>query len=447
MKMKHLFGTDGIRGRAGEGNMSPERLLAIGKAAAMVAAETSASPRVVIGKDTRLSGYMVESALVAGLVAKGANPILLGPLPTPAVSMLTNSLRADLGVMITASHNPYEDNGLKFFHSNGCKIPDETEAKIEQLVSVTSSGGQSTSRLGQASRLEASHGRYTEAVKQTVPKGLRFDGLRVVIDCANGAGYKVAPEVLWELGADVVTIGASPDGENINRSCGATDTRQLRSAVISEGADIGLALDGDADRIIICDERGQEIDGDQVLSVIAKAWKSQDRLSGSAVAATVMSNLGLERHLNKLGIKLFRTPVGDRHVIKCMRAENLNLGGEQSGHIVLSDYACTGDGLVAGLQVLSELVQSGLKASELCNTFEPLPQMLRNVQFETGSPLDCKAVKAAIVEAEETLANSGRLLIRKSGTEPLIRIMVEGEDRRQIAEITDTLADLVARAA
>lgn len=445
--MKKLFGTDGIRGLANEGTMSPESLLAVGRAAAAVATENAPAPRVVIGKDTRLSGYMVESALMAGLVSGGAHPILLGPLPTPAVSMLTNSLRASLGVMITASHNPYHDNGLKFFGPDGCKLCDETESRIEQMVADKSNIVPSELKLGQASRLEAAHGRYTEAVKQTVPRGLRLNGLKIVVDCANGAGYKVAPEVLWELGAEVIPIGVEPDGMNINRECGATDTRLMRSKVISEGADIGIALDGDGDRIIVCDEKGQMIDGDQLIALIATAWHGEGRLSGGAIAATVMSNMGLERHLSSAGLTLCRTPVGDRHVVKRMKADGLNVGGEQSGHIVLSDYACTGDGLVAGLQVLSVLVQRARLASEVCNVFEPLPQVIRNVRFATKSPLEKQSVKKAIKDAERELSKSGRLLVRKSGTEPLVRIMAEGDNRSQIAAITDGLAEIVAKAA
>ena len=446
--MTTLFGTDGIRGRANRNAMSPETLMSIGKAAGIIAGENGPSPRVVIGKDTRLSGYMVESALTAGLVSVGAMPILLGPLPTPAVSMLTHSLRADLGIMITASHNPFHDNGVKFFRANGCKLCDATESRIEELISDGSIESPiADTEMGQASRLEGAHGRYTESVKNTIPKGLKLEGLKVVLDCANGAAYKVAPEILWELGAQVTPIGIAPDGTNINHECGATDTRAMRSKVISEGADIGIALDGDADRIIVCDEKGQVIDGDQILALIAQVWHSQNRLAGKGVAATVMSNMGLEKHLDTLGINLHRTAVGDRHVVKCMQDEGLNLGGEQSGHIVLADYACTGDGLVAGLQVLAALVEQQIPASQLCNVFKPFPQTLRNIPVNNMEMLDQQPVLRAITSAESSLGSSGRVLVRKSGTEPLVRVMAEGEDVVVIERIANELATVIADAA
>ncbi len=446
--MSKLFGTDGIRGEANTDAMAPETLMAIGKAAGTVAADASPSPRVVIGKDTRLSGYMVESALTAGLVAVGAEPILLGPLPTPAVSMLTHSLRADLGIMITASHNPYHDNGIKFFRPDGCKLCDDTEARIEAIVAGREpkreiSGGD----LGHASRLDGAHGRYLEAVKNTVPSGLKFAGLKVVLDCANGAAYKVAPDILWELGAEVISMGVNPNGININDECGATDTRQLRSKVITEGADIGIALDGDGDRIIVCDNKGQIVDGDQILALIASQWQSQERLTGGGVAATVMSNMGFEKHLTAIGLTCHRTAVGDRHVVKCMQEKGLNLGGEQSGHIVLADYACTGDGMIAGLQVLSALVQSGKSSSDLCQVFEPFPQVMRNVPIGKSSPLQKRPVESAISAAEAELGKAGRILVRKSGTEPLVRVMAEGENIVMIDRIVNDLADQIAAAA
>lgn len=446
--MTTLFGTDGIRGRANQGSMSPETLMAIGKAAGIVASETAASPRVVIGKDTRLSGYMVESALTAGLVSVGAMPILLGPLPTPAVSMLTHSLRADLGIMITASHNPYHDNGVKFFRANGCKLCDDTEARIEKLVAKgIDTNALSDVNMGQASRLEGAQGRYTESVKNTVPKGLKLGGLKIVLDCANGAGYKVAPEILWELGAEVIPIGVQPNGTNINHECGATDTRAMRSKVISEGADIGIALDGDADRIIVCDEKGQMVDGDQILALIAGFWHNQGQLKGGGVAATVMSNMGLEKHLTNIGLDLHRTGVGDRHVVKCMQEKGLNLGGEQSGHIVLADYACTGDGLVAGLQVLTALVEKQVSSSQLCDVFKPFPQTLRNVRVGRSTPLAKAPVKKAIAAAKVQLGTTGRILVRASGTEPLIRVMAEGEDVSIIEKVANDLAQTITDAA
>ena len=446
--MSKLFGTDGIRGEANVGAMAPETLMAIGKAAGSVAATDSVPPRVVIGKDTRLSGYMVESALTAGLVAVGAEPILLGPLPTPAVSMLTHSLRADLGIMITASHNPYHDNGIKFFRPDGCKLCDESEARIEAIVAGRAPMREIASGdLGHASRLDGAHGRYMEAVKRTVPGGLRLSGLKVVLDCANGAAYKVAPDILWELGAEVISLGDQPNGININAECGATDTRQLRSKVITEGADIGIALDGDGDRIIVCDDKGQIVDGDQILGLIATRWTAEGRLAGGGVAATVMSNLGLEKHLSGIGLTCHRTPVGDRHVVKCMQENGLNLGGEQSGHIVLADYACTGDGIVAGLQVLTALVQTGSAASELCQVFDPFPQVMKNVPIGKVSPLKKRPVVSAISAAEAELGSTGRVLVRKSGTEPLVRVMAEGENMGMIDRIVNDLAEEIAAAA
>jgi phosphoglucosamine mutase len=446
--MSKLFGTDGIRGLANEKAMSPETLMAIGKAAGLVASEETSSPRIVIGKDTRLSGYMVESALTAGLVSVGAKPILLGPLPTPAVSMLTHSLRADMGIMITASHNPYFDNGIKFFRANGCKVCDETELKIENLVVGRSSAKSiAADKIGQASRLDGAHGRYTESVKSTIPNGISLNGLKIVLDCANGAAYKVAPEIFWELGADVIPIGVNPDGININQKCGATDTKAMRSKVIQEGADIGIALDGDGDRIIVCDERGQVIDGDQILALIAGHWFEQDRLKGNGVAATVMSNMGLANYLSELGLELHRSAVGDRNVVKSMRENGLNLGGEQSGHIVLADFACTGDGLIAGLQVLSALVEKQQRASEICNVFKPYPQVIKNVPLSPEIQLDQGRVDEAVQAAETILGSSGRILVRKSGTEPLVRVMAEGENISIIEDVANDLANTIAEAA
>jgi len=402
----------------------------------------------VIGKDTRLSGYMLEPALTAGFISMGMDVMLLGPLPTPAVAMLTRSLRADLGVMISASHNPYQDNGIKLFGPDGYKLSDAVEAAIE--ARLADSGGWTLAapeRLGRAKRLEDAPGRYIEFVKNTFPKGLSLDGLKIVVDCANGAAYKVAPTVLWELGAEVVPIAVGPDGFNINRDCGAVATDNMRSAVVAHGADLGIALDGDADRLLVADEHGDLLDGDHLMALVARSWAETDRLAGGGIVATVMSNLGLERFLATLGLSLVRTPVGDRYVVEHMRAGGFNVGGEQSGHIILSDYATTGDGLIAALQVLAEIVRSGRAASEAGRLFTPLPQLLRNLRLNgaAASPLDDPRVQSAIRAGEARLGNAGRVLIRKSGTEPVIRIMAEGEDAALIGQVVDDIAEAIER--
>ena len=439
---RKLFGTDGIRGTANREPMTAETALRVGMAAARYFIRGAHRHRVVIGKDTRLSGYLIEPALTAGFVSMGMDVILVGPLPTPAVAMLTRSLRADLGVMISASHNPYQDNGIKLFGPDAYKLSDDVEAEIEAHVNGDmESGLPDAAALGRARRLDDAHGRYVEYVKHAFPRGLRLDGLKVVVDCANGAAYRVAPEVLWELGAQVVPIGVEPDGFNINKGCGSTATDTMQSQVVAHGADLGIALDGDADRVLVADENGALIDGDQTMGLVARHWLDAGRLQGGAVVATVMSNLGLERYLEGIGVALERTPVGDRYVVEHMRESGCNIGGEQSGHIILSDYGTTGDGLVAALQVLAVLVERGRPASEVCHIFEPLPQLLHNVRFDGGAPLGDEAVKAAIAAGERRLGGGGRLLIRKSGTEPLIRVMAEGEDHALIGEV---VGDIVA---
>ena len=445
---RKLFGTDGIRGRANSWPMTPEAALAVAKAAGAQFTRGSHRHLVVIGKDTRLSGYLLEPAMVAGFVAVGMDVVLLGPLPTPAVGMLTRSLRADLGVMISASHNPFEDNGIKLFGPDGFKLSDEVEAAIEARIEKGGDDGLADSRhLGRVSRLEDERGRYIEFVKQTFPRDLGLTGLKVVVDCANGAAYRGAPTILYELGAEVVPLAVHPDGLNINRDCGATATDAMRAAVIAHGADLGLALDGDADRVILADERGRVVDGDQVMALIAEAWRAEGRLKGGGVVATVMSNLGLERYLERQDLTLVRTPVGDRYVVECMRERGFNVGGEQSGHIVLSDYTTTGDGLIAALQVLAGIVRAGRPASEVTACFEPLPQVLRSVRYRAGQePLALAPVKAAIAAGEASLARSGRLLIRKSGTEPVIRVMAEGEDESLVRRIVDSICNELAAA-
>ena len=445
---RRLFGTDGIRGTANTDPMTAGTALRLGQAAGLMFTRGNHRHRVVIGKDTRLSGYMIEPALTAGFIGAGMDVVLLGPLPTPAIAMLTRNLRADLGVMISASHNSYEDNGIKLFGPDGFKLSDETEAEIEATMDGSLVGLLAKpSRLGRAARMEDAGGRYIEAAKSTFPRGLRLDGLKIVIDCANGAAYKVAPAVLWELGADVVRVGVEPDGFNINRGCGSTVPEFLSSQVLKHNAHIGLALDGDADRLIMCDETGTIVDGDQVLGLIARSWGDCGRLTGGGIVATVMSNLGLERFLQGRGMTLHRTAVGDRYVVERMRADGLNVGGEQSGHMILSDYATTGDGLLAALQVLAVLVEDGRPASEVCRVFTAFPQLLKNVRFTGDSPLDKPSVLAAIGDAEAELAATGRLLIRKSGTEPLIRVMAEGEDEAQVARIVDALCAEIAAVA
>ena len=445
---RKYFGTDGVRGRANVFPMTPEVAMKIGMAAGQEFTRGDYRHRVVIGKDTRLSGYMLEPALTAGFISVGMDVILAGPLPTPAISMLTRSLRCDIGVMLTASHNPYADNGIKLFGPDGYKLSDDIEARIEdRLDNGLNEHLAPAEKLGRATRLEDVQGRYTEFVKATFPKGLSLEGLKIVVDCANGAAYRVAPTILWELGAEVVAIGNKPNGFNINQNCGSTDTSLMRQTVIEEKADLGIALDGDADRVIIADERGVEVDGDQLMAVIAASWQQSELLRGGGVVATVMSNLGLERHLQTLGLTLHRTQVGDRYVVEYMRSHGFNLGGEQSGHMVLGDYAMTGDGLMAALQILAELVRTGKTASEVCSVFTPLPQILRNVVFSGDSPLDLKAVKDAIAEGENRLATTGRLLIRKSGTEPKIRVMAEGEDKALVGTVVNDICTVIERAA
>ena len=445
---RRLFGTDGIRGTANTAPMTAEIALKLGQAAGLLFTRGNHRHRVIIGKDTRLSGYMLEPALTAGFIGAGMNVTLAGPLPTPAIAMLTRSLRLDLGVVISASHNPFEDNGIKLFGPDGSKLSDETEAEIEALMESDLTGKLAAPhKLGRASRLVDAAGRYIEAAKSSLERGLRLDGLRIVLDCANGAAYKVAPSALFELGATVIPIGIEPDGFNINHGVGSTAPDHLCAAVIEHGADIGIALDGDADRVILADECGEIIDGDQILGLIARDMQQQSRLSAPAIVATVMSNLGLERFLSGLGITLHRTRVGDRYVAEAMREQKINLGGEQSGHVILSDFATTGDGLIAALQVLAVLVRSGRRASEACRVFAPLPQLLRNVRYAGVSPLVQPHIQTAIEAATERLRMTGRVLIRASGTEPLIRVMAEGEDFALIQEIVDGLCVTIARAA
>jgi phosphoglucosamine mutase len=435
---RKLFGTDGVRGTANTWPMTAEMALQLGAAVGRhFRREHTGVHRVVIGKDTRLSGYMFENALTAGLTSTGMNVLLLGPVPTPAVGLLTPSMRADLGIMISASHNPAEDNGIKFFGPDGYKLSDEVEAEIEALLEQGVQPAQARN-IGRAQRIDDGRFRYQERVKSTLPAGLRLDGMKVVVDCANGAAYRTAPEVLWELGAEVVKIGVSPDGLNINRDCGSTRPQAAAEAVVAHGADVGICLDGDADRIVIIDETGKIADGDQIMALMAARWAAEDRLRGGALVATVMSNLGLERFLQGMGLRLERTQVGDRYVVETMRAGGYNLGGEQSGHIVMTDYATTGDGLMAGLQFLGEMVRTNHQASDLTRSFQPVPQLLKNVRYGAGqAPLDSPAVKGVIAEAEARLNGHGRLLIRKSGTEPLIRVMAECEDESLLVQVVD----------
>ena len=442
-----LFGTDGIRGTANAYPMTAEIALKVGQAAGRLHMRGDHRHTVVIGKDTRLSGYMLEPALAAGFIGIGMDVIFVGPMPTPAVAMLTRSLRADLGVMISASHNAFQDNGIKLFGPDGYKLSDEREREIEHLVSAGEAPALAPAdELGRAKRLDDVEGRYIEFAKNTFPKGLRLDGLRIVIDCANGAAYKVAPSALWELGADVIRLGVSPDGFNINRDCGSTDTSQLCRSVVENQAHLGIALDGDADRVIVGDETGKVVDGDQLMALIATGWASSGRLAGGGIVATVMSNLGLERYLDSIGVAFYRAQVGDRYVVEQMKERGCNVGGEQSGHIILADYNTTGDGLIASLEVLSAIVQDGRKASEICHLFEPLPQLLRNVRFSGEPPLETELVRDAVKDGEDRLSGSGRLLIRKSGTEPLIRVMAEGEDEALIASVVDDICNAVEQA-
>jgi len=434
-----LFGTDGIRGQANVAPINAETVLRVAQAAGAQFMRGAHRHKVVIGKDTRLSGYMLEPALTAGFVSVGMDVVLLGPLPTPAVGMLTRSLRADLGVMISASHNPFQDNGIKLFGPDGYKLSDEVERAIEQRIgSGADSDLAPAGDLGRANRLDDALGRYIEFVKSSFPRRLRLDGLKIVVDCANGAAYKVAPTVFYELGAEVVPVAVSPDGFNINKDCGATAPAAMQEAVVQHGADLGIALDGDADRLILADQRGERIDGDQVMALVARSWHAGGRLANGGIVATVMSNLGLERYLNELGLGLERTPVGDRYVVEYMRLKGFNVGGEQSGHIVLSDYSTTGDGLIAALQVLEVLVDADRPADEVLRAFEPLPQLIRNVSC-AASTLQAQDVRSAIADGEAALGDSGRLVIRQSGTEPVVRVMAEGEDEGQVAQVVDSI--------
>ncbi len=444
---RRYFGTDGIRGRA-NGVITPELGLKVGQATGIVFQRGDHRHRVVIGKDTRLSGYMIETALTAGFLSVGMDVLVLGPMPTPAIAMLTRSMRADLGVMISASHNLYEDNGIKLFGPDGYKLNDEIEAEIEALLD-----SDLTSRLckspdmGRAKRVDSVHARYIEFAKRTLPRNMSLDGMRIVLDCANGAGYKVAPEALWELGAEVITIGNEPDGFNINRNVGSTSPDALIRKVREMRADVGIALDGDADRVLIVDEKGQVIDGDQLMAVVAESWKEDGRLTQPGIVATIMSNLGLERHLQSLGMSLARTAVGDRYVLEYMREHGFNVGGEQSGHIILSDYSTTGDGLIAALQILACVKKEDRPVSEVCHRFEPLPQILKNVRYRKGQPLAEDKVVTAIEDARKRLGNTGRLVIRPSGTEPVIRVMAEGDDRELVERVVDDVVDVITLAA
>ncbi|MET0375489.1 MAG: phosphoglucosamine mutase [Rhizorhabdus sp.] len=446
MAERKLFGTDGIRGLTNSDPMTAEMALCLGRAAGRHFIRGDHRHTVVIGKDTRLSGYMLENAMVAGFTSVGMDVVLVGPMPTPAVAMLTKSMRADLGVMISASHNPYADNGIKLFGPDGYKLSDDDEAAIEARLDKTVKLAASAD-IGRARRVEDARGRYVHAVKSSFPEHLRLDGLRIVVDCANGAAYEVAPLALWELGADLISLGVSPNGVNINDKCGSTDPKALQEKVRETRADIGIALDGDADRLIVVDNNGKVVDGDQLMALIASGAHSRGELRGGGLVATVMSNLGLERFLGGKGLSLHRTQVGDRYVVEAMRAEGFNVGGEQSGHIIMSDHATTGDGLVAALQVLAQLVDSGRPASDLLHLFDPLPQLLKNVRFAGGEPLKDQKVIAAIADAEAKLNGTGRLVIRKSGTEPLIRVMAEGEDKRLVETMVDQICDAVRKAA
>jgi len=443
---RKYFGTDGIRGATNTGAMTAAMAMKVGMAAGSHFLRGDHKHRVVIGKDTRLSGYMLESALVAGFTAVGMDVVMTGPLPTPAIAMLTQTMRADLGVMISASHNPFADNGIKLFGPDGYKLSDADEEAIEALIDGDVPLVPSP-QIGRARRIDDAAGRYIHFAKSTFPTDLRLDGMKVVIDCANGAGYKVAPDALWELGAEVIAIGVTPNGTNINDRVGSTAPETLSETVVASGADIGIALDGDADRLIVVDEKGRVIDGDQLMATIAAGWARRGRLAGGGLVATVMSNLGLERHLAAQGLGLIRTKVGDRHVLEAMRARGFNVGGEQSGHIILADYATTGDGLIAALQVLAEVKRAGAPASEVLHRFDPLPQLLKNVRFAGGKPLEADSVRAVIAEAEAELKGRGRLVIRPSGTEPVIRVMAEGDDAAQVERLVDAICDAVRAAA
>ncbi len=444
--MRKLFGTDGIRGTANQSPMTADIALKVGMAAGREFMRGDHRHRVVIAKDTRLSGYMIENALTAGFLSVGMHVHLVGPLPTPAVGMLVRAMRADIGVMISASHNAYLDNGIKLFGPDGYKLSDEVEARIEARMQNDSELHGCLSNpedIGRARRIDDAQGRYIEFVKSTFPKSKSLEGLKIVIDCANGAGYKVGPTILWELGAEVVPIHIQPDGTNINKDCGSTHPESLCEAVLREGADLGIALDGDADRLVMCDEKGQLLDGDQLMALVATRWHQRGLLAGNAVVGTQMANLGFEQYLEGLGITLHRTKVGDRYVMEKMRADGLNLGGEPSGHVILSDYTTTGDALVAALQVLDLVTESGKPVSEVGRPFTAVPQILKNVRYGDADPLGNASVKDAIAAAEATLGKNGRVLIRKSGTEPLIRVMVEGQDAAQIDQLADTICQSI----
>ncbi|MBD3747087.1 MAG: phosphoglucosamine mutase [Sphingopyxis terrae] len=444
--MRKFFGTDGIRGLTNKVPMTAEVAMRVGMAAGAHFLRGGHKHRVVIGKDTRLSGYMLENALVAGFTSVGMDVVQVGPMPTPAVAMLTQSMRADLGVMISASHNPFHDNGIKLFGPDGYKLSDADEMQIEALLEAAPALAE-PAHIGRAKRIEDARGRYIHAVKQSLPGSVRLDGLKLVLDCANGAAYNSAPTVFWELGADVIAIGVEPNGTNINDRCGSTAPALLQETVVASGADIGVALDGDADRLIVVDEKGNIVDGDQIMALIGASWARQGRLKGGGVVATVMSNLGLERFLESEGLRLERTKVGDRYVLERMKAGGFNVGGEQSGHMILSDHATTGDGTLAALQLLAELVRAGRPASELLHQFDPVPQLLKNVRFAGGKPLDAPTVQAAIAEGETKLDGRGRLVIRASGTEPVIRVMAEGDDAGEVEQVVDMICDAVRAAA
>ncbi|MEO9623647.1 MAG: phosphoglucosamine mutase [Qipengyuania citrea] len=442
---RKFFGTDGIRGRTNSGVMTAATAMRVGQAAGTHFLRGDHRHRVVIGKDTRLSGYMMESALVAGFTSVGMDVVMTGPLPTPAIAMLTREMRADLGVMISASHNPFEDNGIKLFGPDGFKLSDEAEASIEALLEEQPQLVE-PGHIGRARRIEDARGRYMHAVKQSIGSDVRFDGLKVVVDCANGAAYEVTPGAIWELGAEVIAMGVEPNGTNINDGVGSTSLAAIKARVVAEGADIGIALDGDADRLMVIDEKGETVDGDQIMAAIATRLHERGKLTGGGVVATVMSNLGLERYLAGIGLTLERTQVGDRHVLERMRSGGFNVGGEQSGHMILFDHATTGDGTVAALSVLTGLVRSGKRASELLRLFEPVPQLLKNVRYDGGAPLEQDSVKQAIAEAERELGGNGRLVIRPSGTEPVIRVMAEGDDAAQVELLVDRICDAVRAA-
>jgi phosphoglucosamine mutase len=444
--VRQYFGTDGIRGRTNAGVMTAATAMKVGQAAGTHFLRGGHRHRVVIGKDTRLSGYMLESAMVAGFTSVGMDVILLGPMPTPAVALLTREMRADVGVMISASHNPYEDNGIKLFGPDGFKLSDEDELAIEAMLAADQPLAASPD-IGRARRIDDARGRYIHAVKSSLPHNIRLDGLKIVVDCAHGAAYQVAPSALWELGAEVLAIGVGPNGKNINDRVGSTHLDAIKETVVASGSDIGIALDGDADRLIVIDEQGRSVDGDQIMALIGSQWAAQGLLRGGGVVATVMSNLGLERFLEGKGLGLVRTKVGDRHVLEAMRAGGYNVGGEQSGHVILLDHATTGDGTIAALQVLAALVQSGRRASELLHLFDPVPQLLKNVRFAGGQPLENARVKKLIADAEAQLAGRGRLVIRPSGTEPVIRVMAEADDESEVRAVVDAICAAVTEAA